>query len=200
VLARLGRLTTLRDPADEAMLAARGYQLPAHGFTSLGGMGLAVQPADFLLNPLKPGNPDLLFYEPSPAAEDVTDSTGPDFPYRLRGWGYITWYDYDQHPTFLPCMARRDWFIHERGVHTLDGGMDATPPPEDVHGTASGNTPPVPSATRPGVGHPRWWDIHFWVGDRVPTVSLLNPGRLIRGIDPRIGELFYYPPPRRGDA
>ncbi len=201
VLARLGPLSILRNEADLAMLAVRGWGIPAHGFTSLGGMGFTVSQTDlFVDQPPVPGNPHLLFYEPNREAKDVTDSAGSDFPYRLRGWGYITWYDYDQHPTGLPCMARRDWFIHERGVHTLDGGMEARPPKEDVHGTAPGNVPPAPSATRPGGPHPRWWDIHFWRRDRVPAVSLLNPGRLIRGIDPRIGELFYYPPPRRGGS
>jgi hypothetical protein len=23
--------------------------------------------------------------------------------------------------------------------------------------------------------HPRVWDIHFWIGDEVPTVSFYNP-------------------------
>ena len=197
VLARLGPLTTLRNEADQALLAARGYQIPAHGYTSLGGMGVTLTPADFLVNPLAPGNPDLLFYEPDPAASDVSDPSGADFPYRLRGWGYITWYDYNQHPTSLSrCLVRDDWFVHERGVHTLDGGMEARPPQEDVHGTAPGNDFAVPSPLNPGVPHPRWWDIHFWLDERVPAVSLLNPGSPIRGVDPHLGEWFFYPPPR----
>ena len=196
VLSRLENVTTLRSAADEARLALRGWVIPPHGYTSLGGMGFTVTNPEFLLGRVEPGKPHLLFYAPSREARTVVDAVGPDFPYRLRGWGYIPAYDYSQHPTGLPCLRRRHWFVHERGVHTLDGGFFAIPPEESVHGTAAGNEPVLPPPDHLGVPHARFWDVHFWLdGDRVPTVSLLNPGKLIPGVDPRVGEWFFYPPP-----
>ena len=198
VLAGLGPLTVLRNPADQAMLAARGWAIPPHGYTSLGGMGFTVTHLAFLA-PMQPGRPHLLFYEPSREAKNVVDALGPDFPYRLRGWGYIPPYDYHQHPSLFSCLRRGDWFVHERGVHTLDGGFYAIPPEESVHGTAAGDEPALPPPDHLGVPHARFWDIHFWLGDRVPAVSLLNPGPMIPGVDPHLGEWFFYPPPAGRD-
>ena len=199
VLARVGPLTTLRGPLDQAALAARGWSVPPHQYTSIGGMAVAFARTDFLTAPVEPGNPFLLLYAPSPDTRNVADPRGADFPYRLRGWAYVAPYDFYQHPTGLGlCVPRADWFVHERGVHTFDdGGFQAVPPEEEVHGTAPGSDPPPPpSPTRPGFPHPRFWDVHIWLdGDHVPTVSMLNPGEPIPGIDPHVGEWFFYPPP-----
>jgi hypothetical protein len=115
--------------------------------------------------------PPLLLYAPSPASApaDWLDFDGPDGPYRLIGWGYIAPYQPGADPTRRPCVAAREWVIHEAGWHLRDGGMRLTP--------GATTEPPRPQRA---VGlyfwHPRAWAIHFWSGDDgVPTISFHNP-------------------------
>jgi hypothetical protein len=196
VLARVGALTTIDDVADFAALAGRGWNVPPHGWNSFRGMGVAALRGGELARPEPlPGRPELLLYRPDPGASDVTDPFGADFPYRLAGWGYLGSYDFARHPTGAgPCFRRADWFVHERGIHDFQTlGFVPVPPKEDFHGQDPGDEPFAPFP--PGVPHPRFWDMHLWLGaEGVPTVSMLNPGTPIPGIDPRVGVSFFYPP------
>lgn len=209
VLELVGDLTTLRDHADLAALAAVGYKDYDHYFVSFAGQGLAILDLTRFAD-VRPGNPSLLLYEPSPDAADVTDIDGPDFPYSLAGWGYAgPNYGYDKqnqrpvYPTDLAdlCLGAGDWFVHERGIHPADtGGMHSVPPKEEQegeeeHGHASGDTFPIPGVEGPvGFSHPRIWDIHLWLGtDGVPSISILNPGRCIPGIPSDVGVAWFHP-------
>ena len=207
VLRRVGDLTTLHGVADLARLASIGYSIPPHQFVSFRGMGVAFLDPTTLASLLpgqdpEPWHPALLLYRPGPKAKDATDPRGPDFPYTLAGWAYIDFsYRWAQAPTSVPCLARSDWFVHERGIHPFaDGGFIAVPPTENFHGQADRTDPPPPFVAsqpgRAGVPHPRAWDTHIWLdGGAVPMPSMLNPGTLIPGIDPQVGVAFFYPPP-----
>ncbi|HEV8575426.1 MAG TPA: hypothetical protein VGR43_12065, partial [Dehalococcoidia bacterium] len=173
-------LTTLRDQSDLVRLAQPDpeagtvYNFYPHQFASFAGMGFAV----LNTGELGPGKPDLLLYAPSPDKTDVTDPYGPDFPYTLAGWGYLSPYDHEEHPILLsPCIVRGDWFVHERGIHPADDWtMHAVPPHEVEHGQDPGQDPVLPTECQDicmaGIQHGRFWDIHFWLGDRGrPAVS-----------------------------
>jgi uncharacterized repeat protein (TIGR01451 family) len=198
-------LTTLKTEADLAALAALGYNVYPHQRVSFRGMGWDVynarfDPDNFPVSDPAAGRPTLLLYEPS--GENVTDPRDDfDFPYTLRGWVYLNPYNFAQHPLspLVPdCIAREEWFVHERGLHPFqDGGMKPDPPDEDVHGTAPRGT--EPEIEFPGdIAHARFWSIHIWCpvvpcrGGDVPIISMLNPGEPIRGIDPGAGSS---PPP-----
>lgn len=211
-------LVTLGGVEDLAALAAGDpesgtrYSFQDHAFVSFRDMGMAiVNTGDNGADPLDPerrtrGKPDLLLYAPNPAAA-ATDPYGPDFPYKLVGWAYspLT-YDYWNAPTFLgECIVREDWFVHERGIHPADTwGMVAVPPEdEQFKGEDAGQNPILPiecdadgtlavELCPAGAQHTRIWDIHFWVGKRAASVSLLSPSPL-SGIDPDIGTAFFYP-------
>jgi hypothetical protein len=211
-------LTTLDERQDIVALAegdpesGTRYGVYDHAFVSFRGMGLAIINAgDNGTEPdgrRRPGKPDLLLYAPKDPNADATDPYGPDLPYELAGWAYSPLsYDYYQHPTFLgECIERKDWFVHERGIHPADSwGMVSVPPDEEgqVHGQASGQDPILPSEcddprtlvveTCPaGIQHTRIWDIHFWRGKGRASVSMLSPNP-IAGIDPEVGKGFFYP-------
>jgi hypothetical protein len=205
VLQRVGDLTTLRGPADLTRLATIGYSIYPHQFVSFKGMGMPVlDPSTLVHWPGHPlpevGHPSLLLYRPAPWAQDVTDLERAEFPYTLAGWAYGDNYHWAQIPS-LPCLVRGDWFVHERGIHPLiDGGFIPVPPPETFHGQADGSDAPYPvpfdQPWRVGVPHPRAWDTHIWLsgGGPVPKVSMLNPGKLIPGLDPQVGVAFFYSP------
>jgi uncharacterized repeat protein (TIGR01451 family) len=200
-------LTTLRDETDLAGLAALGYNVYAHQMVSFEGMGWGaldgLAPQDPREGKPVASRPTELAYAPTPPTPPLTvtePKDGFDFPYHLAGWIYIFPFDFEQHPitggddhSFLSCLERREWFVHERGIHPFEtGGMMPMPPPEDVHGTAPGSDDPT--ELMPGdLPHKRLWDLHVWLdGDDVPTVQMLNPGAPIPGIDPGVGPS---PPP-----
>jgi uncharacterized repeat protein (TIGR01451 family) len=202
VLGRLGKeqplddpttpdLTTLRNEADLAALAALGYSVYAHqqaSFEDRGwGVGDAVGPPEDPIE-VKPvaGRPSVLLYTPS--GQSVTEPRdGWDFPYHFAGWWYVfafVPYTFGQHPIvggdgqpFLRCLERKEWFVHERGLHPFeDAGMVPLPPLEEVHGTAPGDSGPPPEA--PGdIPHRRMWDLHMWLveGSAVPIVQQASP-------------------------
>jgi uncharacterized repeat protein (TIGR01451 family) len=208
VLALVGEdLRTLENEAELARLAAIGYGVYPHQQVSLEGMGWPILDS---LAPQDPtggrpvsGRPTLLLYEPTPPAPPLTATEprdGFDFPYHLAGWAYLFPYEFAQHPTvggdsepFLSCLERKDWFVHERGVHPFDdGGMEPLPPDEDYHGTAPGGPGTEPTPESPGdLSHGRAWDTHVWLDradvEKVPIVSILNPGEPIPGVDPHVG-------------
>ncbi|MDP8930148.1 MAG: hypothetical protein M3O70_16660 [Actinomycetota bacterium] len=211
---------TLDGSAELAALATRNpitdrgaYDFLDHQFASARGVGVAIIDTASLASGITPGKPNLLFYAPSPEATNVIDPYGPDFPYRLVGWGYTpaSAYNWKQHPMELDerCITRADWFVHERGIHPADTWQNiAVPPPnDDPHGTAVGDEPIAPEECDPepcpaGFQHPRIWDIHFWLdgsGEGVPSVSILHPRGMIAGWDPDVGVSFFYPPPPTSD-
>lgn len=210
VLQQVGSLTTLRNPADVAALAQRSWNFLPHQWVSFEGIGWPIARTDSVAGLLvpglpshhglaapQPGLPALLAYQPDPTAADVTDPYGPDFPYELVGWAYGASYDYEHYPTTAGrCYMRSDWAVHERGIHDFETwGFVPVPPPEQFHGQVRGNEPFVPIP--PGIPHPRVWTLHVWLNRHtgVPSVSLLNPHHSIPGIDPQIGNSFFYPDP-----
>jgi hypothetical protein len=102
----------------------------------------------------------------------------------------------------LRCVPRREWFVHERSIHPFDTGSNhGVPPEESFQGEADGADSPNPGVDGPvGLPHSRFWDLHVWLDehDGVPNLSMLNTGELIPGIDPKVGQDFFYPPPLSG--
>ncbi len=204
-----GDLTRLDNEADLVALAAIGYSVYDHQQTSVRGMGWPVVDAiggDPATARPTPGRPSVLFYAPS--GENVTEPRdGFDFPYGLAGWAYAFPYRTGSAPDLLSCVEDDEWFVHEAGVHTFDDGdFDPVRPTDDEPHGAAGDDPgtdidetnPCPEFLcldrQPGdYGHGRLWDLHLWRGSAVPTVSLLNPGPKLPGVDPQIGKAFFYP-------
>jgi len=190
LLEKLGDLVVLRDEADLARLAALGFDAFPHWQTSLTGVGWTVADLEAIMAQT-PGKPGRLNYRPAGGSNGPHD--GYDFPFVLAGWTYLAPYDVAQHPaSLLPCVDRAEWFVHERGIHRYeDGGFDPVPPAEQRYGTAAGAT--SPAAQPPNYGHPRSWDVHVWLRrSGVPTISVVNPGRPIPGLDVPPGNI---PPP-----
>jgi len=131
--------------------------------------------------------PQLLQYAPSPSSSPAEwlDFDGPDGPYHLIGWAYLVRFEPGSRPPSRRCIAESEWFIHEAGWHLMDGGMLITPD--------AVKEPPRPQLN---VGiyywHPRFWDIHFWIGDDgVPTISYANPKAPRGGLHLPDGAAFY---------
>jgi quercetin dioxygenase-like cupin family protein len=194
VLRRLKGFTVLRNQEDIDELAGppHNYVFLAHQFTSFHGIGLTI------INPfgtVRAGVPNLVFYAPRKGA-DATDPRGPDFPYRLVGWGYGVPYEPGRLPAVLPCLGLDDWHIHERGVHPIStGGMTVMPPAESHYGEAAGSFFEAP-AMEPAIGFPhgRSWTVHLWLEPNgPPTSAILDPTDPPAGIDPGIGSSFYFP-------
>ncbi len=86
---------------------------------------------------------DLLFYAPkNPDAQHNYADTLPDGDYVLIGWGYYQDYTPGQKPEMVGLTAN-DWFVHERGVHTLDGGFLLQQPEETYLGEAAAEALPI---------------------------------------------------------
>ena len=201
VLQHVGSLSTLRDMVDVASLAARGWIVPPHMWVSVKGMGVGIARPEVLAGlPSLAGFPPLLLYRPNPAASNVADPYGADFPYTLVGWAYGAAYDYRQFPTTAGrCYERRDWIVHERGVHDLaTWGFVPAPPREQWHGQDPGNELLLLPL---GIPHSRLWALHVWLNrdTGVPNVSMMQDAAgTIPGIDPGVGIAFFYPQPPAG--
>ena len=202
VLQHVGSLSTLRDVVDVASLAARGWSFPPHMWVSFKGIGVAIVRPEILTGlPSQAGLPPLLLYRPNPAASNVTDPYGADFPYTLVGWAYGGPYDYHQFPTTAGrCYERGDWMVHERGIHDLaTWGFVPAPPQEQWHGQHPGNELLLPLP--PGYPHSRLWSLHVWLNrdTGVPSVSIMqDDAGTIPGVDPGVGIAFFYPQPPPG--
>ena len=198
VLARLGSLTTLNNKADVLKLAAKGWSIPSHQYVSFENIGVTFgRPVAVPGPPPEPGFPDLVLYKPNPAAKNVIDPNGADFPYTLVGWAYTQAYNFKQIPTAMgPCYPREVWFAHERGIHDFaTWGFIPIPPKENFLGQESGYSMPLPFP--PGLPHIRFWDIHIWkdgTAPGVPSISIQRTTALgtIPGINPP--GAFFYPP------
>ena len=193
VLDQIGSLTTLNDGFDVAALATRGWGVLSHGFSSFEGMGVAFvhnHLPSTLAGTIVPGRPTLLLYAPATGAADVTDPAGPDFPYTLVGWAYGAPFKLSQRPK-LECVPWEKWFIHERGLHTLDGGFLPVPPSfELICGTADAQDPPL----GPGVPHGRLWDLHIWRTPGPNQIAIRHPSRTIPGHDSTTSPASFYEP------
>ena len=145
--------------------ALDGWRL-AHGHVVLEGAGAV--PLDNL--DAAPPLPPLLLYAPSPATtpDDWLDFDGDDGPYTLVGWAFFAPHG-PEPPRMLECIEPDEWFVHEAGWHTRDGGMRLTP-------DTPYEQPPPPAGVDVLFWHPRVWDIHFWIEeDGPPAVSFDNP-------------------------
>lgn len=197
LLARLGRLDTLRGPADLASLAALGYALPVHMLVSFHNMGVSfARPEAILEKEVRSGYPGVVIYRPNPAAVDVADPYRPAFPYELVGWGHGVRYTPGVVPTSRDlCVNPADWFVHEQGVHTLPTwGFAAQPPPERFRGEVPGEIFPLPLAAF-GPTHGRFWDIHVWrdPAGGTPVVGIHRPFDHIAGLPMASDTSFFYP-------
>ncbi|HEX6993341.1 MAG TPA: hypothetical protein VF339_04265 [Gammaproteobacteria bacterium] len=150
-----------------------GWRL-AHGHVVLEGAGAV--PLDNL--DAAPPLPPLLLYVPSPATtpDDWLDFDGDDGPYTLVGWAFFAPYG-PELPRMLECIEPDEWFVHEAGWHTRDGGMRLTP-------DTPSEQPPPPADVDVLFWHPRVWDIHFWIEeDGPPAVSFDNPNARPGGLE-----------------
>lgn len=154
-----------------------------HGDVVLAGMGLTLGQFD------DPSKPNLLFYWPVEAPRsEWLDFDGPDGPYELVGWGYVPeQYPLEPDPPEMDCIPEASWFIHEAGWHLLDGDMVVTPDsrleepdrPADLDG-------------RILYWHPAGWDLHLWIRDGAPAISVLNGAAPAGGL--RLPEAaFWFP-------
>ena len=196
IIARYGQINDARNA---------GFA-PSHLYVTFAGMGMAVARViriqqgafpEMLPEATSVEDPNLLFYMPTgtPATVGLFNQPGSfsdaeaDPPYRLIGWGYFVAFDPATRPT-LGCVPQPEWFVHEAGWHTWDGGFVATPPPGEpagARGSAAISLPPLlpppftvvgPSGALSGgvVWHQRYWDIHVWRNDDgFPGFGIFNP-------------------------
>lgn len=110
--------------------------------------------------PLTVASPNLLLFVPSATVPGDATLAAPNATFRLIGWAYaanLASFPLPNPPGF-GCFPLHEWFLHEAGVHTLDGGFT-----------------PNASVGTLGAGHARLWDLHVWVGAAgVPGLGILN--------------------------
>lgn len=186
--------------------------IPSHAFAMIEGYGLAMARLDgpHQTDPATGrvvkdlSEPDLLFYAPK-------DPSRPEKKeYILIGWGWFSDYEPGK-PPLLEGVSDQDWFLHESGWHTADGGFVATPPNEDYPGQVA-----APAPTRqdnpPGKmvlgAHARMWDFHFWRTDLItktasslPVAQMEVPDKVDASMLPKDmlkldGSAFFYPDSR----
>ncbi|HEX5726856.1 MAG TPA: hypothetical protein VFX98_15375 [Longimicrobiaceae bacterium] len=172
--------------------------IPAHFVVSNYGYGMAMAPAsaavDMPENP-NPFEPLLLMYRPRNNSDGLDHI--PDPPYELVGWGYGGAFDPAHKPDMGCAIVAEEFFIHEAGYHTPDGGFVATPPAEATPGSVVAERPLPPTTV--GVWHPRVWDVHVWVnrggtpvvepclGLEIPGLSLAAAGFFFQGTGEAVG-------------
>lgn len=105
------------------------------------------------------GRPNLLLFLPSATVAGRPDLAHPNATYTLIGWAYavnlIT--VPGPFPPNVGCFPLHEWFFHEAGVHTLDGGFS------------------LGVASAVGVPHERLWDLHVWARPSgVPELAIVN--------------------------
>jgi hypothetical protein len=169
VLSRFGGLSTT------AQILQSGY-LPSHPTVHdllpvnrvFKGMGVAFARAQDLAaaGNFEPsglpqsGQPNLLLFLPSATVAGRPDLSRPDATYSLIGWAYAVNLTTapGPFPPSVGCFPLHEWFFHEAGVHTLDGGFS------------------LGVASAPGVPHERLWDLHVWArpDSGIPELAILN--------------------------
>jgi hypothetical protein len=107
------------------------------------------------------GDPNLLLFRPSATVAGSPDLADPLATYTLIGWAYAATIGDDlpaDRPPSTGCFPLHEWFFHEEGHHTVDGGFTPGPPFSAI-----------------GVYHPRLWDLHVWAdASGVPRLGILN--------------------------
>lgn len=186
----------------------KGLQGPSfapHYYTSIEGIGVGFSPpavsaigeAKVMPTSLQPLVPALLFYAPRPRIPadtpngetdteylaKVSEPSAPDSPYQLVGWAYGGFYDTASRPS-VGCLPSSEWFVHEAGFHTPDGGMVVYQVDESVPGAelGPGFAPPLdaPNVAITSWWHPRIWDMRVWIkgAGQVPEIAMYHPGGL----------------------
>jgi hypothetical protein len=61
------------------------------------------------------------------SAQDVDCTAEERREYRLTGWAFAIPFEPGSEPPRIDCVAPAEWFVHEAGWHTMDGGMQLTP-------------------------------------------------------------------------
>jgi hypothetical protein len=165
VLDRFGETTTESELKDADYIQSHPFPISLFvvGNTVFEGMGEAWVRRDDLKAALNqapsvifPKEPSVLMFLPD--GGDLGNRT-----LRLLGWAYAV---NDQTAPFpdppdIPgfCIPRHEWFFHEAGIHTADGGFSPGIPPDPL-----------------GVPHARLWDVHLWldVATGVPRFGICN--------------------------
>jgi len=104
------------------------------------------------------GQPNLLLMQPSTTVAGRPDLAPLGATFTLLGWAYAVNLSTvpGPFPPDVGCFPLHEWFFHEAGVHTLDGGF-------------------TPSFGAPGVEHDRLWDVHVWSrASGLPELGILN--------------------------
>jgi hypothetical protein len=109
--------------------------------------------------------PQLVMYLPA-EGRDATDGVA-DPPYRLIGWGYVASPGTGMPPWVMCGISPRDFFLHQAGWHTNDGGMTLTPGDPDYWRDG------VPGGV---FYHQLSWSVHIWFDPRgLPFLPLVQP-------------------------
>lgn len=178
VLQRFGGLTTLDRIITQGFVPTHTTTLPADiGGISVStpipvnkvfrGMGVAFARAQDILaagnfvpsGTPQPGSPNLLLFLPSATVDGRPDLDAPGATYQLIGWAYAAnLTSFPDGPPSVGCFPLHEWFFHEEGIHTLDGGF----------------SPGAGSAL--GAPHARLWDLHVWADSDsgIPELGIFN--------------------------
>lgn len=158
----------------------------------------------FSLNDVNVNNPDLLQFKPRDRfpgeteegyLQQITDNA-QEGGSRLVGLVYGVLHNDAKRRPSMGCIPSSEWFIHEAGSHTQDGGMIRFQVNEDVPGETLVNglvPPPGFNAPFGSVWHPRIWDLHAWLPedeDALPILQIDSP-EPIPGLAMAPGLFFY---------
>lgn len=173
-----------------------GSFMPAHLFDVVGGMGFTLARVHEYGEGHAPNinEPDLLFYVPADPTKPALGGSFTDLiadgDYVLSGWGYYADYTPGATPVMIGLSAgttvpENEWFIHEAGYHTIDGGFEAFAPQNESWRGELAGAPPTSATAKPHkmpIGaHGRVWDLHVFRSDlytgedSAPTLGILAP-------------------------
>ena len=139
----------------------------------------------FSLDDVSVNQPDLLQFAPRarfPGESEaiyqqmITDSA-PDKGSRLAALSYGVFHNSATRRPQLGCVPSSEWFIHEAGAHTQNGGMRRFQVDEEVRGMelVNGLAPPAGFNMPAGsVWHPRIWDLHAWLPEDETALPILQ--------------------------
>jgi hypothetical protein len=217
IVARFGTLHMAPLSLKVEQFAAEGGYLPSHLFDVVHGMGLTLARVHEYGEGHEPNinQPDLLFYVPANPSKPALGGSFTDLiadgEYVLVGWGYYADYAPGATPQLEGLSAgttvpENEWFIHEAGYHTIDGGFAAVAPENESWRGESAGAPPTPASARPHTlpigAHGRVWDLHVFRSDLYtgentpPTIGMLAPHEMDAFFPAQTLDLtsgFFYP-------